>query len=164
MLLGKKLFPMVANLNKNNKGFTLLELVLGIAIILVLVSFLYGGYSSYRKYICKSNMLIIAKTLALDIAHVQQLTSRNVLALSIIINPDKNGYNYMERLNVRRRIVFREDPSIYFTDGSMVKVSFTGNGAPQATGSFKLGSKDLPGYQILIEVQPVNGRVVIREI
>ena len=151
-----------------NKGFTLMELVAGMAIFLLLAAGLLPMCEDFFKIAETAKVNSACRLLATDIADVQSKTlysNLNGPAYVIMLDQYGDGYVIVKNQAVWKNVKFSElglSPVIA-TCANTNQISFTENGSPKRAVSVNVYCKESSVKRKLVEVQPVTGRIVIKD-
>ena len=151
-----------------NKGFTLVELVAGMAIFLLLAAGLLPMCEDFFKIAETAKVNSACRLLATDIADVQSKTlysNLNGPAYVIMLDQYGDGYVIVKNQAVWKNVKFSElglSPVIA-TCANTNQISFTENGGPKRAVSVNVYCKESSVKRKLVEVQPVTGRIVIKD-
>lgn len=151
-----------------NKGFTLVELVAGLAIFLLLAAGLLPMWDGLIKIAETAKVNCACRLLATDIADVQNKTLYNNSsgpAFVIMLDQYGGGYIIVKDQTVWKNVKFSEVglSPVIATCANTNQISFTANGSPKKAVSVNVYCKESSAKRKLVEVQPVTGRIVIKD-
>lgn len=148
------------------RGFILLELLALVAGIMVATSFVFVQNERLWRQYHREQVRLSAQLLASDLRQLQQQALFQTDASSHDLKPtaDRAGY-YLTTKGVATSSVRFADyacEGVYF-DAVLARMAFSQNGAPAASGYYRLRHRELVGFAYLVDVQPVTGRVLAYE-
>lgn len=152
----------------SRRGFTLVELVAGMAIFLLLAAGLLPMCEESFKVAETAKVKSACRLLATDIADVQSKTLYSNLrgpAYVIMLDQYGDGYVIVKNQAVWRNVKFSElglSP-VVATCANTNQISFTTNGSPKRAVSVNVYCRGSSAKRKLVEVQPVTGRIVIKD-
>ena len=141
----------------------LLALVVG---IVVAASFVFVQSDRLWRHYHREQVRLSAQLLASDLRQLQQqaLFQTDASAHDLKPTADRAGY-YLTTKGVATSSVRFADyacAGVYF-DAVLARMAFSQNGAPAASGYYRLRHRELAGFAYLVDVQPVTGRVLAYE-
>lgn len=145
-----------------------MELTAGIAMFLLLAAGLLPMCEEFFKIAETAKVNSACRLLATDIADVQGKTLYSNLsgpAYVIMLDQYGDGYVIVKNQSVWKNVKFSElglSPVIA-TCANTNQISFTANGSPKRAVSVNVYCKESSAKRKLVEVQPVTGRIVIRD-
>jgi len=142
---------------KNNRGVTLLELILCISIIAIILSIPVFNIDVFLNLKEKNEL----KEFITDINYARNRSIIESARHSVFLNIDKNSYTIYKHTSSMPKIVKKKE----FTHGIQLKstnvrdkeIMFTQIGVPSHTGEVIL--KNRKGEKTKITITPVTGRV-----
>jgi|GEM_PF-5759415 len=152
--------------NHSSAGFTLVELIAGVGVVLVITAFLFPAVTCLRAAMAKAEVQTAAEIVKLDLARLQQ---KGMLAEAadqevFVLDPDWGGYKFI-RNEEDDWYAFRFSQigagKIKFTNSGFPKIRFGSDGGPVNMARLYLGHADVPDYLIVIQVQPVTGQILV---
>lgn len=148
------------------RGFVLLELLALVAGIMVASSFVFVQSDRLWRHYHREQVRLSAQLLASDLRQLQQqaLFQTDASAHDLKPTADRAGY-YLTTKGVATSSVRFADyacEGVYF-DAVLARMAFSQNGAPTASGYYRLRHRELAGFAYLVDVQPVTGRVLAYE-
>ena len=148
------------------RGFVLLELLALVAGIMVASSFVFVQSDRLWRHYHMEQVRLSAQLLASDLRQLQQqaLFQTDASAHDLKPTADRAGY-YLTTKGVATSSVRFADyacAGVYF-DAVLARMAFSQNGAPAASGYYRLRHRELAGFAYLVDVQPVTGRVLAYE-
>ena len=148
------------------RGFVLLELLALVAGIMVASSFVFVQSDRLWRHYHREQVRLSAQLLASDLRQLQQqaLFQTDASAHDLKPTADRAGY-YLTTKGVATSSVRFADyacEGVYF-DAVLARMAFSQNGAPAASGYYRLRHRELAGFAYLVDVQPVTGRVLAYE-
>ena len=148
------------------RGFVLLELLALVAGIMVASSFVFVQSDRLWRHYHREQVRLSAQLLASDLRQLQQqaLFQTDASAHDLKPTADRAGY-YLTTKGVATSSVRFADyacAGVYF-DAVLARMAFSQNGAPAASGYYRLRHRELAGFAYLVDVQPVTGRVLAYE-
>ena len=144
----------------------MLELLALVAGIMVATSFVFVQSDRLWRHYHREQVRLSAQLLASDLRQLQQqaLFQTDASAHDLKPTADRAGY-YLTTKGIATSSVRFADyacEGVYF-DAVLARMAFSQNGAPAASGYYRLRHKDVAGFAYLVDVQPVTGRVVAYE-
>ena len=148
------------------RGFVLLELLALVAGIMVATSFVFVQSDRLWRHYHREQVRLSAQLLASDLRQLQQqaLFQTDASAHDLKPTADRAGY-YLTTKGIATSSVRFADyacEGVYF-DAVLARMAFSQNGAPAASGYYRLRHRELAGFAYLVDVQPVTGRVLAYE-
>ena len=148
------------------RGFVLLELLALVAGIMVASSFVFVQSDRLWRHYHREQVRLSAQLLASDLRQLQQQALFQTDASSHDLKPtaDRAGY-YLTTKGIATSSVRFADyacEGVYF-DAVLARMAFSQNGAPAASGYYRLRHREVAGFAYLVDVQPVTGRVLAYE-
>ena len=148
------------------RGFVLLELLALVAGIMVASSFVFVQSDRLWRHYHREQVRLSAQLLASDLRQLQQqaLFQTDASAHDLKPTADRAGY-YLTTKGVATSSVRFADyacEGVYF-DAVLARMAFSQNGAPAASGYYRLRHREVAGFAYLVDVQPVTGRVLAYE-
>ena len=148
------------------RGFVLLELLALVAGIMVASSFVFVQSDRLWRHYHREQVRLSAQLLASDLRQLQQqaLFQTDASAHDLKPTADRAGY-YLTTKGVATSSVRFADyacEGVYF-DAVLARMALSQNGAPAASGYYRLRHRELAGFAYLVDVQPVTGRVLAYE-
>ena len=148
------------------RGFVLLELLALVAGIMVATSFVFVQSDRLWRHYHMEQVRLSAQLLASDLRQLQQqaLFQTDASAHDLKPTADRSGY-YLTTKGVATSSVRFADyacEGVYF-DAVLARMAFSQNGAPAASGYYRLRHREVAGFAYLVDVQPVTGRVLAYE-
>ena len=148
------------------RGFVLLELLALVAGIMVATSFVFVQSDRLWRHYHREQVRLSAQLLASDLRQLQQQALFQTDASAHVLKPtaDRAGY-YLTTKGVATSSVRFADyacEGVYF-DAVLARMAFSQNGAPAASGYYRLRHRELAGFAYQVDVQPVPGRVLAYE-
>ena len=148
------------------RGFVLLELLALVAGIMVATSFVFVQSDRLWRHYHREQVRLSAQLLASDLRQLQQqaLFQTDASAHDLKPTADRAGY-YLTTKGVATSSVRFADyacEGVYF-DAVLARMAFSQNGAPAASGYYRLRHRELAGFAYQVDVQPVTGRVLAYE-
>ena len=148
------------------RGFVLLELLALVAGIMVASSFVFVQSDRLWRHYHREQVRLSAQLLASDLRQLQQqaLFQTDASAHDLKPTADRAGY-YLTTKGVATSSVRFADyacEGVYF-DAVLARMAFSQNGAPAASGYYRLRHRELAGFAYQVDVQPVTGRVLAYE-
>ena len=144
----------------------MLELLALVAGIMVASSFVFVQSDRLWRHYHREQVRLSAQLLASDLHQLQQqaLFQTDASAHDLKPTADRAGY-YLTTKGVATSSVRFADyacAGVYF-DAVLARMAFSQNGAPAASGYYRLRHRELAGFAYLVDVQPVTGRVLAYE-
>ena len=144
----------------------MLELLALVAGIMVTTSFVFVQSDRLWRHYHREQVRLSAQLLASDLRQLQQqaLFQTDASAHDLKPTADRAGY-YLTTKGVATSSVHFADyacEGVYF-DAVLARMAFSQNGAPAASGYYRLRHRELAGFAYLVDVQPVTGRVLAYE-
>ena len=144
----------------------MLELLALVAGIMVASSFVFVQSDRLWRHYHMEQVRLSAQLLASDLRQLQQqaLFQTDASAHDLKPTADRAGY-YLTTKGVATSSVRFADyacEGVYF-DAVLARMAFSQNGAPAASGYYRLRHRELAGFAYLVDVQPVTGRVLAYE-
>ena len=144
----------------------MLELLALVAGIMVASSFVFVQSDRLWRHYHREQVRLSAQLLASDLRQLQQqaLFQTDASAHDLKPTADRAGY-YLTTKGVATSSVHFADyacEGVYF-DAVLARMAFSQNGAPAASGYYRLRHRELAGFAYLVDVQPVTGRVLAYE-
>ena len=148
------------------RGFVLLELLALVAGIMVASSFVFVQSDRLWRHYHREQVRLSAQLLASDLRQLQQqaLFQTDASAHDLKPTADRAGY-YLTTKGIATSSVRFADyacEGVYF-DAVLARMAFSQNGAPAASGYYRLRHRELAGFAYQVDVQPVTGRVLAYE-
>ena len=148
------------------RGFVLLELLALVAGIMVASSFVFVQSDRLWRHYHMEQVRLSAQLLASDLRQLQQqaLFQTDASAHDLKPTADRAGY-YLTTKGIATSSVRFADyacEGVYF-DAVLARMAFSQNGAPAASGYYRLRHREVAGFAYLVDVQPVTGRVLAYE-
>ena len=148
------------------RGFILLELLALVVGIVVAASLVFVQSDRLWRHYHREQVRLSAQLLASDLRQLQQqaLFQTDASAHDLKPTADRAGY-YLTTKGVATSSVRFADyacEGVYF-DAVLARMAFSQNGAPTASGYYRLRHRELAGFAYLVDVQPVTGRVLAYE-
>lgn len=151
-------------MNNRPNGYLLTELLLLCCCLGILLAALALGNAPLERQYYKEQLRLAAYTMAADIRAMQQQTlfqAQNNMYTLRLSSSNKYGYILYRNNKVDRRVQFAD---VTLEGDSQMKVlSYSENGNPTASGSYRLRHSQLADCSYLLTVQPVTGRVTVYE-
>lgn len=151
-------------MNNKPNGYLLTELLLLCGCLGLLFTALAWCNAPLTRQYYKEQLRLAAYTMAADIRNMQQQTmfqAQNNMYTLRLSSSNKYGYILYRNNKVDRRVQFTD---VTLEGDSQMKVlSYSENGNPTASGSYRLRHSQLTDRSYLLTVQPVTGRVTIYE-
>ena len=144
----------------------MLELLALVAGIMVASSFVFVQSDRLWRHYHREQVRLSAQLLASDLRQLQQqaLFQTDASAHDLKPTADRAGY-YLTTKGVATSSVRFADyacEGVYF-DAVLARMAFSQNGAPAASGYYRLRHRELAGFAYQVDVQPVTGRVLAYE-
>lgn len=144
----------------------MLELLALVAGIMVASSFVFVQSDRLWRHYHREQVRLSAQLLASDLRQLQQqaLFQTDASAHDLKPTADRAGY-YLTTKGVATSSVRFADyacEGVYF-DAVLARMAFSQNGAPTASGYYRLRHGELAGFAYQVDVQPVTGRVLAYE-
>ena len=144
----------------------MLELLALVAGIMVATSFVFVQSDRLWCHYHREQVRLSAQLLASDLRQLQQqaLFQTDASAHDLKPTADRAGY-YLTTKGIATSSVRFADyacAGVYF-DAVLARMAFSQNGAPAASGYYRLRHRELAGFAYLVDVQPVTGRVLAYE-
>ena len=144
----------------------MLELLALVAGIMVASSFVFVQSDRLWRHYHREQVRLSAQLLASDLRQLQQqaLFQTDASAHDLKPTADRAGY-YLTTKGVATSSVRFADyacEGVYF-DAVLARMAFSQNGAPAASGYYRLRHREVAGFAYLVDVQPVTGRVLAYE-
>ena len=144
----------------------MLELLALVAGIMVASSFVFVQSDRLWRHYHREQVRLSAQLLASDLRQLQQqaLFQTDASAHDLKPTADRAGY-YLTTKGIATSSVRFADyacEGVYF-DAVLARMAFSQNGAPAASGYYRLRHRELAGFAYLVDVQPVTGRVLAYE-
>lgn len=156
-------------MNKNrqsSRGFTLVELIAGVATILVLAGFLFPASTYLHKVLAKAEVETAAEILRLDLTRLQHRSMLAGPAVQefMLVDADHGGYKFARNESefwYQLRFNQTQAGKVRFADSRSARVQFGFEGGPGNMVKLYLQHDDLPDYILTVQVQPVTGQILI---
>lgn len=153
-------------LRKTKAAFSLIEVLICIGILGLFLTSTVASVNAGKKYVVINKMDAALNVMAADICGLQEyaiFSGANKSRLDLHI--DKKGYNiyYGNKLHKNRRLNYQEDGELYFKQ-KLTALKFTSEGTPSANYTYILKSKSFSKISRGLELQPISGRVVFKNI
>ena len=144
----------------------MLELLALVAGIVVATSFVFVQSDRLWRHYHREQVRLSAQLLASDLRQLQQqaLFQTDASAHDLKPTADRAGY-YLTTKGIATSSVRFADyacEGVYF-DAVLARMAFSQNGAPAASGYYRLRHREVAGFAYLVDVQPVTGRVLAYE-
>ena len=144
----------------------MLELLALVAGIMVATSFVFVQSDRLWRHYHREQVRLSAQLLASDLRQLQQqaLFQTDASAHDLKPTADRAGY-YLTTKGIATSSVRFADyacEGVYF-DAVLARMAFSQNGAPAASGYYRLRHRELAGFAYQVDVQPVTGRVLAYE-
>ena len=144
----------------------MLELLALVAGIMVASSFVFVQSDRLWRHYHREQVRLSAQLLASDLRQLQQqaLFQTDASAHDLKPTADRAGY-YLTTKGVATSSVRFADyacEGVYF-DAVLARMALSQNGAPAASGYYRLRHRELAGFAYQVDVQPVTGRVLAYE-
>ena len=144
----------------------MLELLALVAGIMVATSFVFVQSDRLWRHYHREQVRLSAQLLASDLRQLQQqaLFQTDASAHDLKPTADRAGY-YLTTKGIATSSVRFADyacEGVYF-DAVLARMAFSQNGAPAASGYYRLRHREVAGFAYLVDVQPVTGRVLAYE-
>ena len=155
-------------MTKSRKGFTLIELIVGLAIFLFMLLIPLPIWEGFLQIAEISKVNSACHLLATDIAYIQEKSLfRNLEEPTYLIMLDRygDGYTIIKNQTIVKNVKFSEiglEP-VVATCANTNKISFSTNGSPQKAVSVNVYSRKNSSKRKYVDVQPVTGRIVIKD-
>ncbi len=151
-------------MNNKPNGYLLTELLLLCGCLGILLTALTAGNAPLTRQYYREQLRLAAYTMASDIRNMQQQTmfqAQNNMCTLRLSSSNKYGYILYRNNKVDRRVEFTD--VLLEGDSQMKVLSYSENGSPTASGSYRLRHSQLADSYYLLTVQPVTGRVTVYE-
>lgn len=151
-----------------SRGAVLVELIAGLAILLLLQATFIPLWSGLLKVTETVKIDDACRMLAIDIADLQNKALYNNLGgpqYILVLDQYGDGYTITKNQTTWKRVKFSEiglNPVIV-TCANTNFISFTANGTPKKSASINVYCKENTTKRKIVEVQPVTGRIVIKD-
>ncbi|MEG2765205.1 MAG: prepilin-type N-terminal cleavage/methylation domain-containing protein [Acidaminococcaceae bacterium] len=149
------------------KGFTLVELVVGLAILLVLLVSVVPATEGLNHLLGRVQLDLASKMLAMDLGVVQEKAlyeNKGAQKYKLLLLSNGKGYTIYRQGEPWKAVVFAEQALSRVRLETLVReVSFSNSGAPQKYVVIKVKMEQEAGYWKTVAVQPITGRIVITD-
>lgn len=151
-----------------SRGFSLLELVIALAVFLSASLCVLPLFSEGARFAQSNKISVACRLLATDMSFVQNKSlygNLNGDSYSLMLDRYGDGYTVIRGQKVYRKVVFSEKglAPVIATCASTNKFAFTANGAPKSSASINVYCSNVPNKSKFVEIQPITGRIVIRD-
>ena len=144
----------------------MLELLALVAGIMVASSFVFVQSDRLWRHYHREQVRLSAQLLASDLRQLQQqaLFQTDASAHDLKPTADRAGYCLTTKGIATSSVRFADYAceGVYF-DAVLARMAFSQNGAPAASGYYRLRHRELAGFAYVVDVQPVTGRVLAYE-
>lgn len=146
----------------NNKGFSLIELIVAVGILSGMAALLVPSYAGMCSYLYKIQAQRAAQQMAGDIAALQQYSFYDVSGRSRLeMDKEKAGYRIYHGKDVFLKRNFSAASGLYFSQ-HLNDLKFSQDGAPTQTLNYIIKCRHDKNISYWLQVQPVTGRVVFK--
>lgn len=152
----------------SRRGSALVELIAGLAIFLLLQATFIPLWSGLLKVTETVKIDNACRMLAIDIGDLQRKALYNNLGgpqYILALDQYGDGYSIIKNQTTWKRVKFSEIglKSVIVTCANTNLISFTANGTPKKSASVNVYCKENIAKRKIVEVQPVTGRIVIKD-